>query len=34
MHVLAMSSGILFDADLVQACLALFEQGGYRFPTV
>jgi len=34
LHVLAMSSGILFDADLVQACLALFEQGGYRFPTV
>lgn len=34
LHVLEMSSGILFDADLVQACLALFVQGGYRFPTV
>lgn len=34
LHVLKLSSGILFDADLVQACLALFEQGGYRFPTL
>ena len=27
-------AGILFDADLVQACAALFVQDGYRFPDV
>ena len=27
-------AGILFDADLVQACVALFELDGYRFPAV
>lgn len=25
-------AGILFDADLVQACVALFAEDGYRFP--
>ncbi|WP_416560813.1 HD-GYP domain-containing protein [Limnohabitans sp. yimb22184] len=32
LQVLLVSSGVLFDADLVQACVALFVQGGYRFP--
>jgi putative nucleotidyltransferase with HDIG domain len=34
LQVLLVSSGVLFDADLVQACVALFVQGGYRFPAV
>ena len=25
-------AGILFEADLVQACVALFAEDGYRFP--
>jgi hypothetical protein len=32
LQVLLVSSGVLFDADLVQACVALFVQDGYRFP--
>ncbi len=31
---LAVSAGILFDADLVQACTDLFVNDGYRFPVV
>lgn len=34
LQVLLVSSGIQFDADLVQACVALFVQEGYRFPGV
>ena len=34
LQVLLASSGVLFDADLVQACVALFVQEGYRFPGV
>jgi putative nucleotidyltransferase with HDIG domain len=34
LQVLVASSGVLFDADLVQACAALFVQEGYRFPGV
>jgi putative nucleotidyltransferase with HDIG domain len=32
LQVLLVSSGVLFDADLVQACVGLFVQEGYRFP--
>lgn len=31
---LLMASGVLFDADLVKACVELFEVDGYRFPVV
>ena len=34
LQVLLVSSGVLFDADLVQACVGLFVQEGYRFPGV
>jgi putative nucleotidyltransferase with HDIG domain len=34
LQVLLVSSGVLFDADLVQACMGLFVQEGYRFPGV
>lgn len=34
LQVLLVASGVLFDADLVQACVALFVQEGYRFPAV
>jgi hypothetical protein len=31
---LLVSSGVLFDADLVQVCVGLFVQEAYRFPGV
>lgn len=34
LQVLLASAGVLFDADLVQACVALFVRDGYRFPSV
>ena len=34
LQVLLASAGVLFDADLVQACVALFVRDGYRFPAV
>lgn len=33
LQVLQLSAGVLFDADLVQACVALFTEDGYRFPS-
>jgi HD-GYP domain-containing protein (c-di-GMP phosphodiesterase class II) len=32
LQVLLVSSGVLFDADLVQLCVGLFVQEAYRFP--
>lgn len=32
LQVLLVSSGVLFDADLVQVCVGLFVQEAYRFP--
>lgn len=34
LQTLMASAGVLFDVDLVQACVALFIQDGYRFPVV
>jgi putative nucleotidyltransferase with HDIG domain len=34
LQVLLVSSGVLFDADLVQVCVGLFVQEAYRFPGV
>lgn len=34
LQALMVASGVLFDHDLVQACVALFVEGGYRFPPV
>jgi putative nucleotidyltransferase with HDIG domain len=34
LQALMVSSGVLFDDDLVHACVALFVQDGYRFPPV
>ena len=34
LQVLQLSAGVLFDADLVQACVALFAEDGYRFPPI
>lgn len=34
LQVLLVSGGVLFDADLVQACFDLFVQDGYRFPAI
>lgn len=34
LQALMVASGVLFDDDLVQACVALFVEGGYRFPPV
>lgn len=34
LQVLQVSAGVLFDADLVQACVALFTEEGYRFPPI
>lgn len=34
LQVLLVSGGVLFDADLVQACAHLFMEDGYRFPAI
>ena len=34
LQALMVASGVLFDEDLVQACVASFVQDGYRFPLV
>lgn len=34
LQALLVSAGVLFDDDLVHACVALFVQDGYRFPPV
>jgi HD-GYP domain-containing protein (c-di-GMP phosphodiesterase class II) len=34
LQALMVASGVLFDDDLVQACVALFVEDGYRFPPV